>query len=120
MSTEQKCSNVFEWIVLSILVLLTIAVVYLIFRWRKTGKFSNCMGKKGAWTKLGKTLVENSIIQMGNNSNPTVNITQSCLDCVTKSAEVRFDPPDFMNALDQKTTGSEDILKNCSCGLPTY
>jgi hypothetical protein len=116
-SKPDGCSSTFDWIILFLLIGLAAGGLILWFKFRKSGKFSNCMGAKGEWTKIGKTMVENLLIRIGNGKSPPVTVTKACLDCVIKAAEPKYAPTDFITDLDQMSLEATSILKKCSCGL---
>ena len=101
------CSNAFEWIVVVIIILFsTMGIVAWLYLSRR-GYLSGCLGRKEKWTNVGKSLIENLLIQESQHT-----ITQNCLDCVVSKAEKEYEPADFI----LKFTKA-DVWKECECKL---
>ena len=108
---EKKCSHVFDWIMVFLVIAVGVAGIVVWIILDRGGKVHNCLGKKGAWTKTQKTLVENIMIQ--NSKKAKKKMTQSCLDCVVEEGEKKYDPVQFITQMGDDEESIEKLIENC-------
>ena len=101
----------FEWIIITILILLVVGCFIVWLKLNNSGMISGCLGKKGVWSKHGKTLVENILIQTGNNQK--AKISQKCIDCVIKKSSEEYSPEEFIIDFISQDKKILSLLNSC-------
>lgn len=108
---QNRMDKVFVFVIIIVFIGLGIGFYFGWKKINKTGFLSSCLGNKGGWSSDMKTLVQNLIIQKGNQNQYPV--PEECFQCIMDKTEKDYDPYKFIMDFNGGLLDSD--LKDCSC-----